>query len=130
MGVGSGARKAHLHGNIVVIQQPAQYIQLVNQGVGDRHVGDVILTYRLVAVRAAQHQRRADIAVIDHFFQRQIAFVIRTHKSDLHQAATGFHFRINDAAAAFRAHRQRLLAEHRLPGGDGGQRVLFVGGVP
>ena len=130
MGVGRGAREAHLHGAIVVIQQPAQHIQLVNQGVGDRHIGGVVLAHRLVAVRAAQHQRRADVAVIDHFFQRQIAFVVRAHKSNLHQAATGFHFRINDTAAAFRAHRQRLLAEHRLPSGDGGQRVLFVGGVP
>ena len=130
MGVRGGAREAHLHGTVVIVQQPAQHVQLVDQGVGDRHIGGVVLADRLVAVGAAQHQRRADIAIVDHFFQRQIAFVVRAHKANLHQTTAGLHFGIDDAAAAFRGHRQRFFAEYRLTGGDGGQSVLFVGRVP
>ena len=130
MGVRGRARETHLYRTVVIVEQPAQHVQLVDQGVGDRHVGGVVLADRLVTVRAMQHQRRANIAIINDFFQRQVAFIVRAHKADLHQAAARFHFRIDNASAAFRTHRQRLLAEHWFAGGDRREGILFVRRIP
>ncbi|MNI68730.1 hypothetical protein D3C73_1244390 [compost metagenome] len=60
------AREHHLHRHVVVVEQPAQHVQFMNQGVGDRHVGLVVLAHSRIAVGAMQHQRLADLATVDH----------------------------------------------------------------
>ncbi|MNC38674.1 hypothetical protein D3C75_872930 [compost metagenome] len=65
-GLAGLAREHHLYRHVVVIEQPAQHIQLMDQGVGDRHVGLVVLAHGRVAVGAMQHQRLADLATVDH----------------------------------------------------------------
>ena len=124
------AREHHLHGFVVIGQQPAQHVEFVNQRVGDRHVGLVLLRHGGVAVRAVEHQRFADLAAVDDPFERAVAFVIRTHEAHLDQAFAVGDLGIDDVPAALGGHCQRLLAEHRLARRDGGQHELFVGRAP
>ncbi|VVN92535.1 hypothetical protein PS708_01997 [Pseudomonas fluorescens] len=81
-------------------------------------------------MRAVQHQRLADLAAVDHGFEGAIAFIVRAHEADLHQAFAESYFGIDDLAAAFGGDRQGFFAEHRFAGGDGGQHEFFVARAP
>ncbi|MNZ84796.1 hypothetical protein D3C78_1035650 [compost metagenome] len=124
------AREHHLNRNIVVIQQPAQHVDLVDQGVGDRHIRGVSFTNGRVAVRTVQHQRFADLPTGQHLLQCSVALIVRAHKAYLHQAFAVFGLCLNDVFTALRSDRQRLLAEYRLAGGNRRQHELFMARAP
>ena len=124
------AREDHLHRHIIVVEQPAQHVQFVDQGVGDGHVGCVVLTHPRVAVSAVKHQRFADLPAVDDGLERLITGVVRAHEADLHQPVAMGNFRVDDVAATGSRDRQRLFAKHRLAGADGRQHILFVARPP
>ncbi len=102
----------------------------MNKRAGDSHIGGVVLADFRVAVRAVEHQRRADLAAVDNAFQGLIAFIVRTHKADLHQPTARFHLSIDNATAAFGGHGERLFTEHRFARFNRAERKRFMRRVP
>jgi hypothetical protein len=70
-GVPRLARVEHLDGDVVVVQQPAQDVDLVDDRVRDGHVGGVAVAHRPVPVGAVHHERVSDLAPGHDLAQRE-----------------------------------------------------------
>ena len=125
-GVARLARVQHLDRDVVVVKEPTQDVYLVDERLGDGHVGRVAVGHRGVPVGAVHHQRVPDLAPGHDLAQRPVARVIAAHETDLDETLAVLHLGLDDAQAARGRGGQRLLAEHGLPGGDGGQHELLV----
>ena len=123
------AREHHLRRDVVVVEQPAEDVDLVDQRVVDRHRRHVLFGNRRVAVRRVHQQRPADLAVHD-LLQHPVAGVVAPHEADLHKPAPERDLGVDDTLRAVGRGRQRLLAEAGLARGERGQHVLLVRRAP
>ena len=99
----------------IVVQQPAQDVDFVDQRVVDRHGRDVNARGTVGLRCAAWTMIGAPIRGVDGVFQRDIAGIIAAHEADLHQPAAKAHLGLDDAQRAGGGGRQRLFAEDGLP---------------
>ena len=129
-GAAVAARREHLRRHDLLVQQPAHQVDLVHGGVVDRHVAGIVPGHRRVAVGAVHHQRCTDGAAGERRLQRAVGSIVATHEADLDQAPAELHLGLEDAQAGILRGRQRLLAEHRLAGGDAGQHIFLVRTAP
>ncbi len=125
-----GAWGDHLGGDHLVVEEPAQYVHLVHGRVQGGHVGGVRLRDGRVAVGAVHDQRLTDATGVDDLFHLPVSGVVAAHEADLDQAAAVCRLGLDDPHAVLGGGGQRLLAEHRFPGGYRGQHVLGVGRAP
>ena len=125
-----GARGDHLGGDDLVVEQPAQYVHLVHGRVQGGHGGGVRLRDGRVAVGAVHDQRLADAAGVDDLLHLPVSGVVAAHEADLDQAAAVGRLGLDDPQAVLGGRGERLLAEHRFPGGYRVQHVLGVGRAP
>ena len=124
MGARAFAREEYLRRDVIVIEQPAQNVDLMDQRVVDRHRRDVAIGHRLVAVGGVDHQRRADPR--QRGLERDVAAIVAAHEADLHQPGAVRGLGLDDAAGGVRRRGQRLLAKARLAGGDRAEDLRLV----
>ena len=129
-GVARGAREDDLCLDVVLAQQPAQHVDLMDHGVLDRHIGgkaDAAVV--IVAMCTVQHQRAAIFAGIDELFELLIAGIKAAHKANLYEVLARSHLGLHDALAGLRGRRERLLTENRLARLNGCHDILLMEGI-
>ena len=128
MGVPGLARKDHLRRDEIVVQKPAERVDLVDEGVVDRHGRHVLLRHGRVAVARMDHQRLAQF-FLHRALEHDVALVEATHEADLNQTLAALDLGVDDAFRGLGGRCQRLLAEDQLAGRDRRQNVLLVRGA-
>ena len=121
-----GLAVADLSGRIILAEQPAQNVDLMNHRVLNRHGVVPVVRNGRVTVCTVQQQRFAVLSAVDSSLQLLVALVIAAHEADLNQLFAGLHLGLDDALAGVRLGRERLLAEYVLAGRDGRQNVFLV----
>nr|CAD7047378.1 hypothetical protein RP007_05089 [Rhizobium sp. P007] len=129
MAAGGGTWKENPGRHIVVIEQPAQHVDLMDHRVVDCHGRHILLRNGRVAMGGMDHDRGADHGV-HGLFQRHVTGVVAAHETHLHQPFAMRHLSIDDPLRALCRRRQRLFAEARLAGGDGRQHILLMRRAP
>lgn len=82
-----------------------------------------------IAVKASEHHRLAQLAIIHHLLDRLMRRVIDPHESDLHQTPAQFGLGPDHPFGVRQAGRQGLLAEGRFAGPQTGDRQLRMGRI-
>ncbi len=129
MGARAGPREGHTGLDIVIVQKPAEHVNLVDQRIMDRHGRRIGLRHGRVAMGGVDHDRRAGLG-LHRLFQRDIARIVAAHEAHLHQTFAMGNLGIDDALGAFGRGGQRFFAKARLSCGNRGQHILLVRGAP
>ena len=108
------AHLEHLTALILIAEQPAAYVQLVDCNVGNAHLGLEAVRLRHVTVARVNHQRRTQLTGVDDALHLGVAAVIVAHKADLYQTLAVCGLGRDDFLAVGGTLCQRLLAEHLL----------------
>ena len=129
VGVGALADLHALDVLILVVQQPAADVQLVDGHVGDAVLGLEARALGHIAVAGLDDQGTAQLAGVDDPLHLGIAPVIVAHEAHLHQTLADLLLTLDDVLAVLGVLRQGLLAEAPLLLGQGLHHVVVVGGV-
>ena len=78
------AHLEHLTALILIAEQPAAYVQLMDCNVGNTHLGLEAVRLRHVAVARVNHQRRTQLTGVNDALHLGVAAVIVAHKADLY----------------------------------------------
>ena len=122
-----GAGLEHGGGDDLLAEQPAGDVDVVDHRVGDHHVAGEPGRDVGVAVAAVEQQRPADPAGVGGRLQGPEAVVVAAHEPDLDQPPRPGRLGLQHPQAGVDRRGQRLLAQHRLVGGQAGQGELLVG---
>ena len=129
VGVGALTDLDALHVLILVAQQPAADVQLVDGHVGDAVLGLEARALSNVAVAALDQQGLADLAGVDDALHLGIAAVIVTHEAHLHQTLADLLLALDDVLAVSGVLAQGLLTEAPLLLSQSLHDIVMMGGV-
>ena len=129
VGVGGLADLDALDVLVLVVQQPAADVQLVDGHVGNAVFGLEARALGHVAVAGLDHQGRADLAGVDDPLHLRVAPVIVAHEAHLDQTLADLQLPVDDLLAVLGVLAQGLFAEAPLLLRQGLHDVVVVGGV-
>ena len=119
-----GAPGHDLHGRVVVVEQPAVDVDLVDGGVGEGSRRGQAVRREGVAVDVVHDERSADAG--NRCLEREIARIESAHEPQGDQASAQVDLGVDDSLCCRHGGRQRLLAQRGALGVEAEQCLLSV----